>query len=100
MKLSMSSRPDSIRTRTVPENAAAATSSASGAEPYYYQKQIQSRTPLVVVLHDGKELRGTLEWYDATCFKLQRGKDAGDALVYKRNVKYIYKDGAKSATGA
>src|SRR5204862_7951889 len=32
------------------------------AEPLYFQKQIASRTPMVVVLKDGEEVQGVIEW--------------------------------------
>src|ERR671923_273574 len=31
------------------------------AENFYYQKQMQSKTPMVLVLHDGEQLYGTIE---------------------------------------
>src|SRR5438105_8391577 len=34
------------------------------AENFYYQKQMQGRTMMVVVLKDGEEIRGVIEWYD------------------------------------
>src|SRR5450756_469773 len=36
----------------------------TNAEAYYYLKQMQSKTPIVVRLVDGEELRGWIEWYD------------------------------------
>src|SRR5271165_3889267 len=36
----------------------------TNAENFYYQKQMQSRTPMVIVLRDGEEVRGIIEWYD------------------------------------
>ena len=42
------------------------------AENFYYVKQMQSRTPVAVVLTDGEVLRGTVEWYDRDCIKLTR----------------------------
>ncbi|OLE57728.1 MAG: hypothetical protein AUG13_02475, partial [Chloroflexi bacterium 13_1_20CM_2_59_7] len=41
----------------------------TNAETFYYQKQMQSRTPMVVVLRDGEEIHGIIEWYDKTCIK-------------------------------
>src|SRR5256885_1865759 len=38
----------------------------TNAENFYYQKQMQSRTPMGIVLRDGVEVRGTIEWYDRT----------------------------------
>ena len=31
------------------------------AENFYYQKQMQSKTPMVVVLKDGEEIHGVIE---------------------------------------
>jgi RNA chaperone Hfq len=60
------------------------------AENYYYQKQIQGKTPVVVVLKDGEQVQGLIEWYDKNCIKLNRpGKS--NLLVYKPAIRYIYK---------
>ena len=34
------------------------------AENFYYQKQMQTKTPMVLVLQDGEEIHGVIEWYD------------------------------------
>jgi sRNA-binding regulator protein Hfq len=65
------------------------------AEPFYFQKQMQSRTPMVVVLADGEELRGTVEWYDKDCIKLNRTGPQPNLLVYKAHIKYVFKDEGK-----
>jgi len=62
------------------------------AENYYYQKQIQSKTPVVVVMKDGEQLQGLIEWYDRTCIKLNRN-GGGNLLIYKPAIRYIYKAG-------
>src|SRR5215469_12219541 len=62
------------------------------AENYYYQKQIQSKTPVVVVLKDGEEVQGFMEWYDRNCIKLNRGSSP-HLLIYKPSIRYIYKAG-------
>src|SRR5580704_7617949 len=36
----------------------------TNAENFYYQKQMQSRMPMVIVLRDGEEVHGCIEWYD------------------------------------
>jgi len=36
----------------------------TNAENFYYQKQMQARTPMVIVLRDGEEIHGIIEWYD------------------------------------
>lgn len=61
------------------------------AESYYYVKQMQARTPMVVVLTDGEVLRGIIEWYDRDCIKLTRSR-APNLLLYKASIKYLYKD--------
>ncbi len=66
------------------------------AENYYYQKQIQSKTMLVVVLKDGEQLQGLIEWYDRTCIKLIRN-GGSHLLIYKPAIRYIYKAGEAQA---
>jgi sRNA-binding regulator protein Hfq len=68
------------------------------AEPYYYVKQMQARTPMVVVLNDGESLRGTIEWYDRDCIKLTR-VGSPNLLLYKSAIKYLYKDEAAAGNG-
>jgi host factor-I protein len=62
------------------------------AENFYYQKQMQSKTPMVFVLQDGEEVRGVIEWYDKNCLKVTRNNSA-NLLIYKPSIKYIYKEG-------
>jgi host factor-I protein len=61
------------------------------AENFYYQKQIQTKTPLVVVLRDGEEVHGVIEWYDKFCIKLTRAGQ-NNLLIYKQAIKYMYKE--------
>lgn len=68
------------------------------AENFYYVKQMQSRTPVAVLLTDGEILRGTVEWYDKDCIKLTRN-GSPNLLVYKHCIKYIYKEGDENAKG-
>jgi sRNA-binding regulator protein Hfq len=63
----------------------------TNAENFYYVKQMQSKTPMVITLRDGEVLRGVIEWYDRTCLKLNRDGDP-NLLLYKSNIKYMYKD--------
>jgi sRNA-binding regulator protein Hfq len=73
-----------------PQTRKQAPPDVTNAENFYYVKQMQSKTPLVVVMHDGEELHGTLEWYDKGCIKLTRD-DGPNLLIYKSAIKYIYK---------
>ncbi len=60
------------------------------AEIYYYKKQIDAHTQMVIVLLDGEEIEGTIEWYDRGALKINR-RSAPNLLILKRNVKYMYK---------
>ena len=64
--------------------------SETHAEIYYYKKQIDSHTPMILVLQDGEEIEGTIEWYDRGALKINR-RAAPNLLVLKRHIKYIYK---------
>jgi len=64
----------------------------TNAENFYYQKQMQAKTPMVVVLHDGEEIHGVIEWYDRTCLKLNRTSQP-NLMIYKPAIKYMYKEG-------
>ena len=64
----------------------------TNAENFYYMKQMQSKTPMVIVLKDGETLEGTIEWYDKCCLKVNR-EGAPNLLVFKPNIKYMYKAG-------
>jgi host factor-I protein len=63
----------------------------TNAEAFYYLKQMQARTPVVVRLMDGEELRGWIEWYDKDVIKLNR-ENAPNLLVTKAAIKYLYKE--------
>ena len=63
----------------------------TNAESFYYLKQMQNRTAMVVVLTDGTELKGWIEWYDKTCIKLNRN-DAPNLLLFKHSIKFMFKE--------
>jgi len=62
----------------------------TNAEIFYYKKQIDAHTVMVIVLLDGEEIEGTIEWYDRGALKVNR-KSAPNLLLLKRNIKYMYK---------
>ena len=64
----------------------------TNAENFYYQKQMQARTPMVIVLRDGEEIRGVIEWYDKSCLKINCN-DSPNLMIYKPSIKYMYKEG-------
>ncbi len=63
----------------------------TNAEEFYYLKQMAAKTPMVVLLTDGTELRGWIEWYDKGAIKLNRHRDP-NLLILKHNIRYIYKE--------
>lgn len=63
---------------------------STSAEAFYYVKQMNSRTPMVVVLDNGEQLRGHIEWYDRNCIKVNRDAEP-NLLVFKHSIKYLYK---------
>lgn len=73
----------------------------TNAELFYYKKQIDAHTPMIIVLQDGEEIEGTIEWYDRGALKVNR-RDAPNLLVLKHNIKYMFKqeerEGQKETT--
>jgi len=67
----------------------------TNAESFYYQKQMQSRTPMVIVLRDGEEVHGIIEWYDRNCIKVNRENGEPNLMIYKPAIKYMFKEGEK-----
>ena len=63
---------------------------ATSAEAFYYLKQMNSRTPMVVVMTDGEVIRGVIEWYDRNCLKVNR-EGAPNLLIQKHCIKYLFK---------
>jgi len=84
-----------LRTRRAPvrlQQPETVQAEPSHAEVFYYQKQVQAQTPMVVVLDDGERLEGVIEWFDKDAVKL-RLTTLQRVLVYKSAIKFIYKTG-------
>jgi sRNA-binding regulator protein Hfq len=77
-------RPASVAKKSAPPEQ-------THAENFYYQKQIQAKTPMVIVLNDGEEIRGVIEWYDRNCIKINRTGQP-NLMIYKPSIKYIFKE--------
>jgi len=80
------------RTDRMPAMKKMSSQDQTHAENFYYQKQMQSKTPVVVVLKDGEQVQGLIEWYDRNCIKLTR-HGAPNLLLYKPSIRYMYKAG-------
>jgi sRNA-binding regulator protein Hfq len=52
---------------------------------------MQSKTPMVLVLQDGEEVHGVIEWYDKYCLKVNR-TSGSNLLIYKPSIKYMFKE--------
>ena len=63
----------------------------TSAEAFYYKKQMENRTKMVIVLKDGEAIHGIIEWYDRFALKVHRPNDP-NILLLKDNVKYMYKE--------
>jgi sRNA-binding regulator protein Hfq len=76
----------------VPRAPRGVAADSTHAETFYYQKQIQSRTPICIQLRNGESVEGILEWYDKGALRLTR-RDQPNLVIYKSAIKYIYKSG-------
>ena len=63
----------------------------TNAENFYYVKQIQNKTPMVIVLQDGELIKGTIDWYDRNSIRLSRDSEPS-LLLLKHYIKYMYKE--------
>ncbi len=82
---------EQITSRSSPNNKKKAVPpDQTNAENFYYIKQMQTKTPMVIVLKDGETLTGVIEWYDKGCLKVNR-EGAPNLLIFKSNIKYMYK---------
>ena len=67
------------------------TSDQTNAENFYYVKQMQNKTPMVIVLQDGETIKGSIEWYDKNSIRLNRSPEPA-VLLLKHYIKYMYKE--------
>lgn len=74
----------SVRRKQVPPEQ-------TNAEEFYYVKQMAARTPMVVMLINDEELRGSIEWYDKSAIKLNRNNEP-NLLILKHNIRYMFKE--------
>jgi host factor-I protein len=69
----------------------AAPPEQTNAENFYYLKQMNAKTPMVIILTDGEEIRGWIEWYDRGAIKVNR-EGAPNLLIQKHCIKYLFKE--------
>jgi host factor-I protein len=76
--------PRGVRRKTSPPEQ-------TNAEEFYYLKQMQARTPMVLRLVNGEEMRGWVEWYDKGAIKFHR-HDEPNLLIPKSAILYLFKE--------
>jgi len=74
-----------------PRRRPASPNQQTNAENFYYVKQMQNKTPMVVVLQDGETIKGTIDWYDRNSIRLSRDSEP-NILLLKHYIKYMYKE--------
>ena len=62
-------------------------------ETEYIDRLSKNRTPVVVKLIDGEEVRGWIEYYDKDIIRITR-ETQPNLFIYKNRVKYLYEDPA------
>ena len=62
------------------------------AYEYYLLKQMREKTPMVLKLVNGEELKGIITWYDQYAIKLEREPEAPNLVVQKQAILYYYKE--------
>lgn len=63
----------------------------TNAEEFYYLKQMQAKTPMVVVLSNNEEVEGWIEWYDKNALKVHRHSEP-NLLIPKHSIRYMFKE--------
>jgi hypothetical protein len=86
---SLSEIQDQMSARGMPRKKPAPPEQTN-AENFYYVKQMQARTPMVIVLDTGEVIRGVIEWYDKNCLKVHRANEP-NLLIMKSVIRYMYK---------
>ena len=65
-------------------------------ETEYIDRLSRSRTPIIVKLIDGEEVRGWIEYYDKDIIRITRDTQP-NLFIYKNRVKYLYEDPAANS---
>jgi host factor-I protein len=60
-------------------------------ESEYIDKLSKNKTPVVVKLIDGEEVRGWIEYYDKDIIRVTRTTQP-NLFIYKSRVKYLFED--------
>jgi sRNA-binding regulator protein Hfq len=61
------------------------------AENYYYLKQMNNKTPMLIELVNDEIIEGYIGWYDQYCIKVKK-HDGTKIILFKHFIKYLQKD--------
>ncbi len=68
-------------------------------EVQYLKRLIEHKTPICVKLRNNEEVRGIVEYYDASFIRLTRPQ-APNLFIFKHEIKYFYEDGPQPKAAA
>ena len=68
-------------------------------EVQYLKQLIEHKTPICVKLRNNEEVRGVVEYYDASFIRLTRPQ-APNLFIFKHEIKYFYEEGQKPKAAA
>ncbi|MBZ5639842.1 MAG: Sm ribonucleo-like protein [Acidobacteriia bacterium] len=71
-------------------------SDSTGSEAGYLLRNKEGRTPMVVRLLDGEEVRGVIEYYDRDMIKINR-TDGPNVFIRKRHIRYMHEEAVSQA---
>lgn len=77
--------------RPSPEQRRTPPPESTGAEAGYLYEHKEGRTPMVLRLYDGEEVRGVIEYYDKDMIKINR-TDGPNLFIRKAHIRYIHRD--------
>ena len=63
----------------------------TGAEAAYLNRNKEARSPMVVRLADGEEVRGIIEYYDRDMVKINR-TEGPNLFIRKSQIRYMHRD--------
>jgi host factor-I protein len=79
---------------TAPKRKAGARAPEQTFEEVKYLKHlIENQIPICVRLGNNEEVRGTIEYYDASFIRLTR-KGEPNLFIFKHDIKYLYEEGS------
>jgi small nuclear ribonucleoprotein (snRNP)-like protein len=76
---------------TVPEERHGPPPEFTGAEAAYLFRNKEARSPMVVRLADGEDVRGIIEYYDRDMVKINR-TEGPNLFIRKSQIRYMHRE--------